>query len=220
MYRQIPANFVNVAETIQSTRLLGPGNRAVLWVRGCYAHCKGCIAPEWQSPMPEHYRTIESLVKELVIDNPAVEGITISGGEPFLQANGLANFVRLCKQQKELNYIVYSGYEYRNLKNNVVRGAVELLDEIDVLIDGRYEKELNQDQGLYGSGNQQVHYLTDRLMEFDFSRQQRQVEFRIGDGELFLIGVPGKRIYSAFIEAVGSVVQNAVEDSLDRTEEV
>ena len=219
MYRQIPANFVNVAETVQSTRFLGPGNRAVLWVRGCYTHCKGCIAPEWQSPMPERYRTVESLVKGLVIENPAVEGITISGGEPFLQAKALTNFVRLCKQAKNLNFVVYSGYEYRNLLQNVVPSAVDLLNEVDVLIDGRYEKEKNQDQGLYGSSNQQVHYLTDRLMDFDFSRQQRQVELRVGQDELYLVGVPAKVSADAYFETVNMVKENAGDALLEESEE-
>ena len=87
-------DFINVAAMVRETKFLGPGLRAVLWVRGCFHHCKGCFSPEWQSVHLENYQSYQSLAENLLIRNPGVEGITFSGGDPFLQAESLAKMIR------------------------------------------------------------------------------------------------------------------------------
>ena len=83
---------IKYSEKIENTQLLGPGNRAVLWVYGCCFDCDGCIAYNFKNGT---YRedTIDELANWFV-DTPS-DGITISGGEPMLQAEALALMVNI-----------------------------------------------------------------------------------------------------------------------------
>src|SRR5512136_1451174 len=94
----IPSGYVNVAAIIPSTRALGPGERAVVWVQGCPFHCPGCIAPEWLPFVPAHLMPVEELVDRL-LSSPTVTGMTFSGGEPMLQARSLAQVALLARQR-------------------------------------------------------------------------------------------------------------------------
>lgn len=198
-------DFINVAAMVRETKFLGPGVRAVLWVRGCFHHCKGCFSPEWQSVQQENYQFYQSVAEELLIQNPNVVGISLSGGDPFLQAESLTKMLRFAKSKRDFNVLSYTGYTLNELQNEVVHGANELLAEIDILIDGKYIEELNTDVGLYGSTNQKVHYLTRKIEPIDFGNLPRKVEIRVNREEAFLVGVPGKQISTRFAPVVEEV---------------
>ena len=200
-------DFINVAAMVRETKFLGPGLRAVLWVRGCFHHCKGCFSPEWQSVHQENYQSDQSLAERLLIQNPGVEGITFSGGDPFLQAESLAKMLRFARTERDFNVISYSGYTLEQLQKEVVPGANDLLAEIDILIDGKYVEALNTGVGMYGSTNQKVHYLTNNIERIDFASLPRKVEIRINSEEAFLVGVPGKKISTQFAPVVDDVIQ-------------
>ena len=90
------------------------------------------------------------------------EGVTISGGEPFLQAAALAKTIRLLREKRDAGVIVYTGYTYEELLELNDPGADALLRETDLLIDGPFVEALNDDGGLRGSSNQRAVLLTDR----------------------------------------------------------
>lgn len=78
---------IRYSERIESTRLLGPGDRAVLWVFGCCFDCPGCIAYNFKHG--SYYEdTVDSIVDWIL--STGKKDITISGGEPMLQAEKLA----------------------------------------------------------------------------------------------------------------------------------
>ncbi len=68
----------------------------------------------------------------------------------------------------------------------------DFLSEIDLLVDGRYQAELNDDHGLRGSSNQKFHYLTNRLKHIDFEKYPRKVEIAINSGYVLIKGIPTK----------------------------
>jgi anaerobic ribonucleoside-triphosphate reductase activating protein len=140
---------------------LGPGNRAVLWVAGCPRDCPGCISPEMQPQDAGEDLPVSALAARLERIAAPLEGITISGGEPFDQAKALADLLdRLRVIRPDWNVLVYTGYVIEELRADTGRAA--LLDFVDILADGPYRQELPRNHPLTGSVNQRVHYLTPR----------------------------------------------------------
>ena len=83
---------IRYSEKIDSTKLLGPGERAVLWVHGCCFDCPGCIA--WNFRYGTFREETAEKLAEWVLSTSAT-GITISGGEPMLQAAELARMLEV-----------------------------------------------------------------------------------------------------------------------------
>ena len=184
-----PTAFLNLAAICSGTEALGPGRRAVVWVQGCRFRCPGCISPEWQTLKVADLVTPEALAAHILSD-PEITGLTISGGEPFLQAEGLAHLVCLLRADRDLDVICFTGYRLSELTDGPGPVPAALLDEVDVLVDGRYNQALDNDRGLRGSTNQQVHYLTSRLANHNLANAPRQVDLRIGVGDILLVGIP------------------------------
>lgn len=179
--------LLNVAETCRATRALGPGTRAAAWVQGCPFRCPGCLAPDWIPQRPARSMTPAELAAELLHD-PAVTGLTFSGGEPMLQAAGLAETVRLARRDRPLTLVCFTGFRLAELRARP--DAAALLAETDVLIDGRYVRARNDDRGLRGSANQRVHHLTGALRGFDFEHGPRRAEIRLRGSDALMVGVP------------------------------
>ena len=108
--------MIRYAAKIENCTVLGPcGERAVIWVHGCCFDCKGCIAENYKyGPYAE--ASAEELAKWYLLAGRKTEGITISGGEPFLQAGELAKMIRLIRKKREIGVVVYTGFLYEELK--------------------------------------------------------------------------------------------------------
>lgn len=197
-----PADLLNIAAVCPATRSLGPGLRAAVWVQGCVFSCPGCIAPEWIPLRPARLVAPEALVDELLA-NPDVTGLTFSGGEPMLQAAGLARLARLARSRRDLDVICFTGFQRNFLVDTPPGpGVRDLLDQVDVLIDGPYVNRLNDNRGLRGSRNQRIHYLTSRLADHDLETQPRRAEVHIQHGQAMLVGVPPVHLAEGFNRAV------------------
>jgi anaerobic ribonucleoside-triphosphate reductase activating protein len=138
---------------------------------------------------------ISELASE-ILDGAGLAGLTLSGGEPFAQASGLALLLELVADgAPNLNVICYSGFTRAQLEGRAASddGVRRLLQRTDVLIDGRYRHELNDSRGLRGSANQVVHFLSDRIQGDHslFETGPRRVEsLEDLDGMALEIGVP------------------------------
>jgi anaerobic ribonucleoside-triphosphate reductase activating protein len=172
------------------THALGPGNRAAIWVQGCPFHCRECISPDWIKPGVET-TNIQDIVDEIK-KAPNIDGLTISGGEPMAQAKALTNLVQLVKAFREdINIICFTGYRYQDLIQRPPTPDIKgFLNEIDVLIDGPYIASKNDNIGLRGSSNQTIHFLTEKLTDFDFDNQPRKIEIEFHEGQAFIVGIP------------------------------
>lgn len=171
------------------TTTLGPGVRYVIWTQGCPFHCDGCITPKSQPFSNEKTVLVSELAKD-ILSRPQIEGITISGGEPFLQATALSNLLDIILEGRpELTILSYTGYQIEQLS---WPEAKRLLSKLDLLIDGAYNKRLNDNKGIRGSSNQRFYYLTSRLEPWKDEMEQgkRKVELHLGDGKITGIGVP------------------------------
>ncbi len=184
-------NILNIFDYSEGSRVLGPGLRCIIWVQGCPFNCVGCTSPEGR-PIEENILVEIDKLAENILNNKAIQGISISGGEPFLQAVQLAKLIRKINNP-ELDLIIYTGYTLDKLN---WQAAKELLTLTDVLIDGQYIEELNDNQGLRGSSNQKIHFLTDKLKQYKnmFENGNRNIEVIISDSYKKIIGVPNKNI--------------------------
>lgn len=182
--------FLNVAHYVVGTRVLGPGYRSVIWLQGCPFHCVGCISPEWIIKRENQLINLNELVRIVNLDQ--VEGITISGGEPLLQAKNLIRFLILVKTIKpEANIIVFSGFRIDEARKYLGASLFyQLFRMVDVFIDGRYEEKENDGRGLRGSRNQKIWHLSDRLVDFPFEFTIRSQEFHFQKGSLTMVGIP------------------------------
>jgi anaerobic ribonucleoside-triphosphate reductase activating protein len=148
---------IRVSGIVPESIVDGPGIRFTLFVQGCEKNCPGCHNPATHDKNGGYSMTLAEIFREIE-KNPLIDGVTFSGGEPFLQAKALTELARKIKE-KGLNLIVYSGYTLDELKK--IPDADSLLAFADVLIDGAYvESERSLELRFRGSKNQNVIDLT------------------------------------------------------------
>ena len=182
---------LRVYNLIESTKVLGPFSRFGLWVQGCPFRCKNCMTPDSIDFNGGVEIEVDKLAEYILkFDN---EGITISGGEPFLQSDALYEMLRIIKSKKDFGVIIYTGYFFEDVKNNT------LINFVDILIDGPYIDELNDGIALRGSSNQNVIFLSDRYKKFEsiYYEKKREVEI-IADVNFQIIGIPTKKLLERF----------------------
>lgn len=144
----------------------GPGIRYTVFVQGCPHNCEGCHNPQTHSFSEGYDGDTDEILKE-VLKNPLLDGVTFSGGEPFCQAKPLAEFAKKLRENK-LNVIVYTGYTFEYLLEhaNAENGYLELLQNIDYLIDGKFVLALKSYECKYrGSTNQRIINTPESLKE-------------------------------------------------------
>ena len=129
------AEALNVARWLERSAVNGPGERFVLWLQGCPLRCKGCWNPDTWDFAPRRLLAAEDFV-ELVRGVSGIEGVTLTGGEPFAQAESLVPAVRELRRIG-LSLMVFTGYELGELSSPA---AGELLEMTDILVAGRYRE--------------------------------------------------------------------------------
>ena len=145
---------INVAGIIGESIVDGPGIRLTVFCQGCPHHCPGCQNPETWA-FEERQRIEPQEILEMVQKNPLIRGVTFSGGEPFAQPLEDAELAKLLHQH---GYEVasYSGYTFEELMNGTPEQRT-LLENIDILVDGRFVlEERTLELRFRGSRNQRV----------------------------------------------------------------
>ena len=179
----------------EKTDLLGPFFRFVLWVQGCERRCPGCIAENMHSLTGGSEMKLYDLAS-LVISADECEGITISGGEPFYQADKICTLIEMIKSTRpDFGVIIYTGYRINELKNTGEEAVQKLINLADIIIDGPYEETLDDNKGLRGSSNQNVIFLTDRyknMSEIYTNPGGRRNKIEITETSLRMTGVPSE----------------------------
>lgn len=135
----------------------GEGIRSVIWTQGCNHHCKGCHNPKTHSFNGGRLYNIEDLKNQIDLLE-GQDGITFSGGDPMEQAKSCAILARY-SHQKGLNVWCYTGYTYEELieKSKEEKSIRDFLEQIDVLVDGRFIlSEKSYDVKFRGSKNQRI----------------------------------------------------------------
>ena len=129
---------LRLASYLEDSLVDGPGLRFTVFAQGCPHRCPGCHNPETQLPIGG----VNMAVSELYARYEAAKmhrGVTLSGGEPFIQAAPLAAFAALVHQGGG-DVITYTGFVYEKLLQMAEKdpGIAALLRETDLLIDGPF----------------------------------------------------------------------------------
>lgn len=135
----------------------GEGIRSVIWTQGCSHNCKGCHNPETHSFEDGVLVDIED-VKKKIDTLEAQDGITFSGGDPMMQSEACSELAKYCKS-KGLNVWCYTGFTYEQLLKlaKTKKSIMEFLENIDVLVDGKFIlEEKSYDVVFRGSKNQRL----------------------------------------------------------------
>ena len=138
---------MKIAGTFPCSLVNGDGIRYVVFVQGCAHHCPGCHNPEtWD------FNGGNEVEPELIANDfkrrKHLDGITLSGGDPFYQQEACLELLRLLPG---VNVWIYTGFEYEEIKGTALAKAA------DVLVTGPYIEELRCSGKMYGSSNQEIH---------------------------------------------------------------
>lgn len=145
--------MLSIIDILEDTTVDGPGFRTSIYAAGCPNSCPGCHNPESWDINRGRWMSTDEILKKVLADNFA--DVTFSGGDPMYQPEGFAELAHAIKQKTRKNIWCYTGYTYEKLKNNPRQA--KLLEYIDVLVDGKFNETL-QDEDLYfrGSSNQRL----------------------------------------------------------------
>ena len=166
-----------------ASRANGPGLRAVVWFQGCTLGCPGCFNPATHDPGGGHEVDPAALAADI---HPGIDGISVSGGEPFQQPEALLDILgRL--DDSGLSRLVFTGYTLEEVR--VLPLGPPILAKVDVLVAGRYVASRRLARGLLGSGNQTIHLLTERYGLADFAGLPGREAIIHGDGSITLSGI-------------------------------
>lgn len=159
MHRQL-----QVHSFLPLTLANGPGARCALWLQGCSLACPGCFNAETHSFSGGNTYSVEEMCS-WITSCSGIEGLTISGGEPLQQAEGLFDLLRKLRSTTDLSVLLFSGFTVDEIEKMDLMRDLSCL--VDVLISGRYVQDLSLRAGLIGSSNKSVCFFSDRYTAED-----------------------------------------------------
>lgn len=193
-----PDDSIRISWYTESTTCLGPSERFALWLQGCQRNCTGCISKENQNLQSGQIITIKEIA-DIILSCRDTEGITISGGEPFYQADKLCILLDIIKRSRpEYGVIIYTGFLFNQLKQSNEVFIDKLIENYtDILIDGPYLPEYDDDLGLRGSSNQRIISLTDHYsdrMDMYINPSGRKSSVLLSEKKTQMVGIPSAAV--------------------------
>lgn len=145
---------IRIAGIVKESIVDGPGFRLAVFTQGCPHRCPGCHNPQTHDFEAGKWMDTSEIAR-FATENPLLDGVTFSGGEPFCQPEACAEIAREAKKAG-LNIWSYSGYTFEQLLNGKKEYMV-LLEQLDVLVDGPFILEKRTlDMRFRGSSNQRL----------------------------------------------------------------
>lgn len=164
--------YISVAGVKRHTTVNGPGVRYVVFMQGCEHRCPGCHNPETHDIRGGTEFLVSDLIKD-ILETKYIDGITLSGGDPLMQAAQSREIARVAKSEG-MNVWLYTGFTFEEIiEGKAGDAAREALGFIDVLVDGKFVAELRSDEAIWrGSSNQRLvdvpkSLSSGRLVEFN-----------------------------------------------------
>jgi len=150
--------YIKIAGIEPESIVDGEGIRFVVFTQGCLHHCNGCQNPQtWDFGSGRFMRT-EDIIQQFK-EKVLIDGITLSGGEPFMQPDACLKLARAAKKAG-LTVWCYTGYTLETIRASNLYAEKELLRNIDVLVDGPFvEEKKSLDLQFRGSSNQRIIHL-------------------------------------------------------------
>ena len=149
--------MLNYLYTYPETIVDGEGIRYSIYLAGCSRHCPGCHNTQSWNPEAGHPlsgSTLQHIIND-INSNPLLDGITFTGGDPFYNPKDVHHVLKEIRKKTKMNIWCYTGYTLEELQKDPLRNP--LLDDIDVLVDGKFIKELYSPHLAFrGSTNQRI----------------------------------------------------------------
>lgn len=196
-----------MAETLQINKahwpvtVLGPGRRLGLWLQGCTIHCAGCVSQDtWPVDATKTIAVHDLLGWCRRVAGNTLDGVTISGGEPFEQPAGLLALLAGLHAWRrtaglDFDILCYSGYPMRKLE----RKHAKILALLDAVIPEPYVDHLPQENVWRGSRNQPLVPLSDRgraryrnTIDGAADAGGKRMQATVEGGRIWMIGIPGR----------------------------
>lgn len=181
--------------------VLGPGRRIGIWVQGCSIGCKGCVSRDtWPQDASKEMPIAELLAWCEQTGGHQLDGITISGGEPFEQAEALGQLLQGLarwreRQKLDFDILCYSGYPLATLR---ARHA-SLLDHLDAVIAEPFVDALPSEHPWCGSANQKLVPLSPRgerryagSQEAPSQAAGKRMQALVEGGRVWYVGIPAR----------------------------
>ena len=144
---------ISILEIVEDTTVDGPGFRTTVYCAGCPNRCPGCHNPQSWDIANGRDVDVEEIL-EVILADPFAD-VTFSGGDPMFQPAGFTALAKAIKERCGKNIWCYTGYLFEDLLKNAQQK--ELLEHIDVLVDGRFVEVLKSDELRFrGSSNQRI----------------------------------------------------------------
>lgn len=137
---------MRIAGTIQHSLVNGDGIRYVVFLQGCPHHCEGCHNRDTWDFSGGREISVEEIAEDYK-KTKFLDGITLSGGEPFAQQEAC---LALIERLPDVNVWIYTGFKYNDIQHT------ELAKRADVLVVGRFVQALKCEGELFGSSNQLI----------------------------------------------------------------
>lgn len=185
-----------VARVLYPVKVLGIGNRVGIWTSICKHKCDGCSNPELWEANDSQKVSIEELFNTIkqINEFKKIDGFTITGGDPFYQADELNKLIDKLLQISD-DIIIYTGFTYQELLDSKNKDIKDILNKISILIDGKYIKELNDNSFMVGSSNQQKIILNKKYQqEYEkyFNENTNQIQNFVLDDGIVSVGIHNK----------------------------
>jgi anaerobic ribonucleoside-triphosphate reductase activating protein len=171
------------------TRANGPGLRYAIWSQGCTLACPGCFNPRTHRvDGPAELRTAGEVAAAALAGQDAIDGVTLTGGEPLEQPAAVAAFCQQIRAHSGLGIIILTGFTRGEIEHDA--GRMAAVSAADMVIAGRYNAQRHLGAALRGSANKVYWARTHRYHADDFSAVP-DVEFIVTpDGSVTLTGLP------------------------------
>ena len=144
---------LSILDIVEDTTVDGPGFRTTVYCAGCPNRCPGCHNPQSWDITNGNVMEVADIL-DVILSDPFAD-VTFSGGDPMFQPQGFTELAKAVKQQSGKNIWCYTGYLFEDIVKNPLQRA--LLEQVDVLVDGRYIEALRDEQLRFrGSSNQRI----------------------------------------------------------------
>lgn len=146
--------MIQLAGFLDHSTVNGTGFRSVVFFSGCSLNCKGCHNKEMQNHQYGESVSVEDIMKRIMKNKPLLDGVTISGGDPFEQIDGLTELLVALKKEG-MDTWVYTGRTKEQLEKD--ERNKKALSLINTLVDGPFVEEMKTTHEPYvGSANQRI----------------------------------------------------------------
>ena len=144
---------ISILKIVEDTTVDGPGFRTTIYCAGCPNHCHGCHNPESWDINNGKMTSIDEIMDKILADPFA--DVTFSGGDPMFQSEGFTSLAKAIKKKSNKTIWCYSGFTFEKILED--KNKRELLNWIDVLVDGKFEESLKDNDLIFrGSSNQRL----------------------------------------------------------------